>query len=86
MEIFKLNFGGVFGGLIGTGAVIAIISIMSANGGFPPGGSKLVALAAFGGAALGNWIWSLLNPMKRTSREAAGRCWKAARLRRVFGL
>jgi hypothetical protein len=76
MKNFKLNFGGVFGGLIGTAAVIAIVFVMSANGGFPPRGLKLVALAAFGGAAPGNWIWNLLNPMKRTSREAAGRCWE----------
>jgi hypothetical protein len=61
MKNLRLNFGAVFGGLVGAGAVIAILVILS-NGGFPRRGLKLVVLAAFGGAALGNWIWSLAQP------------------------
>jgi hypothetical protein len=59
---YKLNFGGIFGGLVGAGASIAILYLLSNNGGFRPRLLRLVALAAFGGAALGNWIWSLALP------------------------
>jgi hypothetical protein len=62
MKNLKLNFGGIFGGVVGAGAAIAILYILSQPGGFRPRGLKLVALAAFGGAALGNWIWSPAQP------------------------
>jgi hypothetical protein len=62
MTNFKLNFGGIFGGIIAAGGAIAIVLLLSNNGGIPPRTFKLVGLAAFGGAALGNWIWSLALP------------------------
>jgi hypothetical protein len=62
MSNLRLNFGGLFGGLVGAGATIAIIYLLSNGGDFRPRYLKLVALAAFGGAALGNWIWSLAQP------------------------
>jgi hypothetical protein len=62
MKNLKLNFGGIFGGIVGAGASIAIVCLLSNNGGFPPKALKLVGLAAFGGAALGNWIWTLALP------------------------
>lgn len=61
MTSFKLNFGGIFGGLVGAGGAIAVVYLIS-NNGIPPRSLKLVGLAAFGGAALGNWIWKLALP------------------------
>jgi len=62
MTDFKLNFGGIFGGLIGAGGAIAVVYLISNNNGIPPRTFRLVGLAAFGGAALGNWIWRLALP------------------------
>ncbi len=64
----KFNFGGAFGGLVCAGAAAAILYMLS-NGHFPVRSIKLVALAGFGGAALGNWIWRLAEP--KTSDEFA---------------
>jgi hypothetical protein len=61
MKIGKFNFGGVFGGLVCAAAAAAVIYLL-ANQHFPMKGIKLVALAGFGGAALGNWIWSFATP------------------------
>jgi hypothetical protein len=58
----KLNFGGIFGGTVCAVAAIAVLYLLSNQGGIRPRSYKLVALAAFGGAALGNWIWSLALP------------------------
>lgn len=57
----KFNFGGVFGGVVCAGAAAAIIYLVS-NGHFPTKSIKLIALAGFGGMALGNWIWRLAEP------------------------
>jgi hypothetical protein len=62
MKNLKLNFGGIFGAIVGVGASIAIICLLSKGGDFPPRALKLVGLAAFGGAALGNWIWKIAQP------------------------
>jgi hypothetical protein len=62
MTNLKLNFGGIFGGFVGAGAAIAILYLLSNHVGFRPRLLKLVGLAAFGGAALGNWIWSFALP------------------------
>jgi len=62
MKNLKLNFGGIFGGIVGVGASIAIFCLLSKDGEFPPKALKLVGLAAFGGAALGNWIWKMALP------------------------
>jgi hypothetical protein len=61
MKLRKFNFGGLFGGLVCAAASAAILYMLS-NGDFPTKGIKLVALAGFGGAALGNWIWRLAEP------------------------
>jgi hypothetical protein len=61
IKVGKFNFGGIFGGLVCGSAAFAIIYLLS-NHRFPMGGYKAVALAAFGGAALGNWIWNLATP------------------------
>ena len=64
MKLRKFNFGGLFGGLVCAGAAAAILYVLS-NGDFPMKGIKgikLVALAGFCGAALGNWIWRLAEP------------------------
>ena len=58
----KLNFGGIFGGLVCGGAAAAILYLLSKNGAAPLRAARLVILAALGGAALGNWIWSLASP------------------------
>ena len=58
----KLNFGGIFGGLVCGGAASAILYLLSKNG-FPHWRAlRLVIVAAVGGAALGNWIWRLASP------------------------
>ena len=67
-NIRKFNFGGAFGGVVCAGAAAAILYMLS-NGQFPTRGIKLVALAGFGGAALGNWIWRLAEP--KTTDEFA---------------
>ena len=64
MKLRKFNFGGLFGALVCAGAA-AIILYMLSDGACPVRGIKglkLVALAGFGGAALGNWIWRLAEP------------------------
>ena len=64
MKLRKFNFGGLFGALVCTGAAVLILYLLS-DGQFPIQGFKgvkLVALAGFGGAALGNWIWRLAEP------------------------
>ena len=61
MKIGKFNFGGMFGAVVCGIASFAILYLLSDHR-FPVGGYKMVALAAFGGAALGNWIWSLAAP------------------------
>jgi hypothetical protein len=55
----KLNFGGIFGGAV---CAVAVLYLLSNQGQIPPRSYKLIALAAFGGAALGNWIWRLSLP------------------------
>ena len=69
MTNLKLNFGGIFGGIVGAGAAIAILYLLTNNAGFRPRLLKLVGLAAFGGAALGNWIWSLALPSERQNQN-----------------
>jgi hypothetical protein len=61
MKIGRFNFGGIFGGLVCAAAAAAIIYLL-ANQHFPMKAIKVVALAGFGGAAVGNWIWSLATP------------------------
>jgi hypothetical protein len=61
MKLRKFNIGGLFGGLVCAAAAAAILYMLS-KGDFPMKGIKLVALAGFGGAALGNWIWRLAEP------------------------
>jgi hypothetical protein len=61
MKLRKFNFGGLFGGLVCAGAAIIILYLLS-EGEFKFRGIKLIALAGFGGAALGNWIWRLAEP------------------------
>ena len=58
----KLNFGGIFGGLVGAGAAAAVLYLLSKNAAAPLRVARLVILAALGGAALGNWIWKLASP------------------------
>lgn len=66
MKLRKFNFGGVFGGIVCAGAALAILYLLS-DGEFKIRAIKVVALAGFGGAALGNWIWRLAEP--KTSDE-----------------
>lgn len=61
LKLRKFNFGGVFGGLVCAVAAGVIIYVVS-NHDFPVKSIKLIALAGFGGAALGNWIWGLATP------------------------
>ena len=58
----KLNFGGIFGGLVCGGAAAAVFYLLSRNGAAPLRAIRMVILAALGGAALGNWIWRLALP------------------------
>ena len=58
----KLNFGGIFGGLVCGAAAAAILYVLSRNGAGAARGIRVVILAALGGAALGNWIWRLAQP------------------------
>ena len=58
---FKANFGSFFGGAVCAVAAGVILYLIS-NNTFPPRGLKFVAMAALGGAALGNWIWSFAAP------------------------
>ena len=67
MRLAKLNFGGIFGGLLCGVAAAAIIYLLS--DGFPVRSIKIVALAAFAGATLGNWIWSLAAPAESQGFE-----------------
>jgi hypothetical protein len=62
MRNLRLTFGSVFGLIVGGGAAAAILYLLSPNGNFPPRGIRIVLFAAMGGAALGNWIWSLASP------------------------
>jgi hypothetical protein len=59
---FKLNFGGIFGGAMCAIGAIAVLYLLSNQGQIRPRSYKLIALAAFGGAAVGNWIWRLALP------------------------
>jgi hypothetical protein len=61
MKNLKLNLGGIFGGVVCAAAAVAILYLLS-NNDVPRRGYKLIGLAAFGGAAVGNWIWSLTLP------------------------
>ena len=61
MKVRKFNFGGIFGGLICAAAAAAIIYLL-ADQHFPLKAIKIVAVAGFGGAALGSWIWGLAAP------------------------
>jgi hypothetical protein len=58
---YSLNFGSIFGAVVCGSAAAAILYLLS-NNVFPPRSIKFVAMAALGGAALGNWIWSLAAP------------------------
>jgi hypothetical protein len=62
MRIRKLNFGGIFGGLVCAAAAAAILFLLSKNGAAPLRAVRLVILAALGGAAIGSWIWRLALP------------------------
>jgi hypothetical protein len=61
MRFQRLNFGGIFGGVVCAGGAIAIVYLLS-NGGVPARSFKVIAMAALGGSALGNWIWRLALP------------------------
>jgi hypothetical protein len=61
MLIRRFNFGGIFGGIVCAAAAAAIVYLLS-NRDFPPRAIKVVALAGFVGAAVGNWIWGLAAP------------------------
>lgn len=61
MKAGKFNFGGIFGGLV-SAAGAAVVVYLLANQHFPVKAIKIVALAGFGGAALGSWIWRLATP------------------------
>jgi hypothetical protein len=61
MKLRKLNFGGIFGGVVCAAAAVAIIYLLSDHA-FRPRSLKAVALAGFLGAAAGNWIWRLAEP------------------------
>jgi hypothetical protein len=65
MKIGKLNFGGMFGGVVCGAAAAAIVYLLSH--GFPLRAIKVIALAGFAGAALGNWIWGLAAPAEEPS-------------------
>jgi hypothetical protein len=65
MGNLKLNFGSVFGGIVCGGAAVAILYLLSNNGGLPRRTVRIVMFAAAGGAALGNWIWSRQSPSNR---------------------
>jgi hypothetical protein len=58
---YQLNFGSVFGAVV-CAAAAAIILYLLSDKAFPPRAVKFVAMAGLGGAALGNWIWSLAAP------------------------
>jgi hypothetical protein len=62
LKNFKLNIGGFIGAVLAVVGVCVVLFSLTQNGKFPRFGFRLLFFAALGGAAFGNWVWSLSQP------------------------